>query len=313
MKQLWKKPRRSKLRSLALLALMLVVAFTAIACSSAPADEATTGTTEEKPTIRIGSKDFTENLIVAELYALALEKNGYTVERMFNISGSLIHAAITNDEIDLYPEYTGTGLLSILKLDLITDPVEVYETVKAAYAEQFDLIWLNYAEANDGQGLVIRTETAERLGIRTISDLQANAGEIRFASQGEFDQRADGIPALEKVYGPFDWKSSKVYANGLKYEILKNDEADVAPAYTTEGMLVQPEFTLLEDDKQVWPPYNLTPVVQKSVLDANPEIADIINAVSATLDTRTATELNAEVDVNKREFEEVAKEYFDSL
>ena len=313
MKQLWKKPRRSKLRSLALLALVLVVAFTAIACSSAPAEEAATGTGEEKPTIRIGSKDFTENLIVAELYALALEKNGYPVERMFNIAGSVIHTAITNDEIDLYPEYTGTGLLSILKLDLITDPVEVYETVKAAYEEQFDLIWLNYAEANDGQGLVIRTETAERLGIRTISDLQANAGEIRFASQGEFDQRADGIPALEKVYGPFDWKSSKVYANGLKYEILKNDEADVAPAYTTEGMLVQPEFTLLEDDKQVWPPYNLTPVVQKSVLDANPEIAEIINAISATLDTRTATELNAEVDVNKREFEEVAKEYFDSL
>lgn len=313
MKQLRKQPLKQKLRTLALLALVLMLAFTAFACSNTPADQANSGSGEEKPTIRIGSKDFTENLIVAELYALALEKNGYPVERMFNIAGSVIHTAITNDEIDLYPEYTGTGLLSILKLDLLTDPVEVYETVKAAYEEQFDLIWLNYAEANDGQGLVIRTETAERLGIRTISDLQANAGEIRFASQGEFDQRADGFPALEKVYGPFDWKSSKVYANGLKYEILKNDEADVAPAYTTEGMLVQPEFTLLEDDKQVWPPYNLTPVVQKSVLDANPEIADIINAVSATLDTRTATELNAEVDVNKREFEEVAKEYFDSL
>lgn len=300
-------------RSLALLFLVLALAFTSFACSSAPADQAATGTGEEKATIRIGSKDFTENLIVAELYALALEQNGYQVERIFNISGSLIHAAITNDEIDLYPEYTGTGLLSILKLDLLTDPQEVYDTVKSVYEEQFDLIWLEYAQANDGQGLVIRTETAERLGIQTISDLQAQAAQIRFASQGEFDQRADGIPALEKVYGPFDWKSSKVYANGLKYEILKNDEADVAPAYTTEGMLVQPEFTLLEDDKKVWPPYNLTPVIQKADLEANPELADIINAVSATLDTRTITELNAEVDVNKREFEEVAKEYFDSL
>ena len=313
MKQLRKQPLEQKLRKLALLSLVLMLAFTAFACSSAPADQANSGSGEEKPTIRIGSKDFTENLIVAELYALALEKNGYPVERMFNIAGSVIHTAITNDEIDLYPEYTGTGLLSILKLELLTDPVEVYETVKAAYEEQFDLIWLNYAEANDGQGLVIRTDVAERLGIRTISDLQANAAEIRFASQGEFDQRADGIPALEKVYGPFDWKSSKVYANGLKYEILKNDEADVAPAYTTEGMLVQPEFTLLEDDKKVWPPYNLTPVVQKAVLDANPEIADIINAISATLDTRTITELNAKVDVDKLEFEEVAKEYFDTL
>jgi osmoprotectant transport system substrate-binding protein len=252
-------------------------------------------------------------MLVGEIYALALEDAGYKVERVPNIAGAVVHTSLVNDEIDLYPEYTGTGLLSILKMGLITDPQEVYNTVKSEYAKKFNLVWLDYSAANDGQGLVIRTDVANKLGIKTISDLQAHASEIRFASQGGFDEREDGIPGLEKVYGPFAWKSSKVYDNGLKYEVLSNDEADVAPAYTTEGQLVKDEFTLLEDDKKVWPPYNLAPVIQKSVLDAHPDIADTLNKISAGLDTKKVTELNAAVDVEKREYEEVAKEYYDSI
>ncbi len=267
----------------------------------------------DKDTIRIGSKDFTENSIVGEIYALALEDKGYKVERVPNIASSVIHTSLVNGEIDLYPEYTGTGLLAVLKKDLITDPQKVYDTVKSEYEKQFNLEWLNYSAANDGQGLVIRTDVANKLGIKTISDLQAHASEIRFASQGEFDQREDGIPGLEKVYGKFNFKSSKVYDNGLKYQVLENNEADLAPASTTEGQLTKPEFTLLEDDKHVWPPYNLAPVVKKSLLDAHPDIADILNKVSATLDTKTVTKLNAEVDVDKKEYEEVAKAYYDSI
>ncbi|PKG24687.1 glycine betaine ABC transporter substrate-binding protein [Niallia nealsonii] len=264
--------------------------------------------------IRVGTKDFTENLIVGELYSLALEDAGYKVERVPNIAGSVIHTSLINDEIDLYPEYTGTGLLTILKMDLITDPQKVYDTVKEEYDKQFNVTWLDYSQANDGAGLVIRTDVSKELGITTITDLQKHASELRFASQGEVDQREDGIPVLEKVYGKLDWKSSKVYDNGLKYEILKNNEADVAPAYTTEGQLVNTdEFTLLEDDKQVWPPYNLAPVIRNEVLEENPEIAEAINKVSATLDTKTITALNAKVDVDKEEYEEVAKEYYKSI
>jgi len=265
-------------------------------------------------TVRVGSKDFTENEIVAELYALALEDAGYKVDRVFDIASSVIHQSITSDEIDLYPEYTGTGLLSILQEELITDPDEVYNTVKAKYEEKFQLTWLDYAQANDGQGIFISKKVADEFSITTLSDLQANAENVRFASQGEFDEREDGIPGLEKVYGPFNWKSSKVYDNGLKYEVVENDEADAAPAYTTEGQLSQTDkFLLLEDDKQVWPPYNLAPVVRDNVLEANPEIADILNKVSATLDTATITALNAKVDVDKEEYEDVAKEFYESI
>lgn len=267
----------------------------------------------DEKSIKVGSKDLTENLVVAEVYALALEDAGFSVERVMDIAGSVVHTSIMNGEVDLYPEYTGTGLISILKMDPMTDAQQVYDTVKEEYEKQYKLIWLDYSQANDGQGLVIRTDVAEKYGIKTISDLQKNASQLRFASQGEFDQREDGMLGLEKLYGSFDWKSSKVYDGGLKYSVLENDEADVAPAYTTEGQLVKDEFTLLEDDKKLWPPYNLAPVVRETVLNTYPEIADILNKISATLDTKTVTKLNAEVDVDKREYEEVAKEYYDSI
>ena len=269
---------------------------------------------QSSTTIRVGSKDFTENLVIAEIYALALEDNGYTVERVSNISSSLIHNSIVNDEIDLYPEYTGTGLLSVLGEDMETDPEKVYKTVKKEYEEQFNLTWLDYASANDSQGLVIRTEVANSLNIKTISDLQAHASELRFAWQGEFDEREDGLLGLEKTYGTFNWQSSKVYDNSLKYSVLENDEADVTPAYTTEGQLVSTDkFTLLEDDKQFWPPYNLAPVVRDNILDDNPDIKTILNNISAKLDTETVTELNAKVDVDGQEYTDVAKEYYDSI
>ena len=269
---------------------------------------------QSSTTIRVGSKDFTENLVIAEIYALALEDNGYTVERVSNISSSLIHNSIVNDEIDLYPEYTGTGLLSVLGEDMETDPEKVYKTVKKEYEEQFNLTWLDYASANDSQGLVIRTEVANSLNIKTISDLQAHASELRFASQGEFDECEDGLLGLEKTYGTFNWQSSKVYDNSLKYSVLENDEADVTPAYTTEGQLVSTDkFTLLEDDKQFWPPYNLAPVVRDNILDDNPDIKTILNNISAKLDTETVTELNAKVDVDGQEYTDVAKEYYDSI
>lgn len=269
---------------------------------------------QSSTTIRVGSKDFTENLVIAEIYALALEDNGYTVERVSNISSSLIHNSIVNDEIDLYPEYTGTGLLSVLGEDMETDSEKVYKTVKKEYEEQFNLTWLDYASANDSQGLVIRTEVANSLNIKTISDLKAHASELRFASQGEFDEREDGLPGLEKTYGTFNWQSSKAYDNSLKYSVLENDEADVTPAYTTEGQLVSTDkFTLLEDDKQFWPPYNLAPVVRDNILDDNPDIKTILNNISAKLDTETVTELNAKVDVDGQEYTDVAKEYYDSI
>ncbi len=263
-------------------------------------------------TARIGSKGFTENLICSELYALALEDIGYTVDRAFDVASSVAHEALVADEIDFYPEYTGTGLITILGHEPVSDPDEVLALIQEGYADM-DLVWLTPAQANDSQGIVINTSAAEEYGIYTLSDLQKNADKIRFASQGEFELREDGLPALEEVYGPFAFASIDTYSNTLKYEVLSNDEADAAPAYTTEGQLSQPQFTLLEDDKRAWPPYNIAPVMRVSFYDANPEAVAAIDAVDATLTTQSLTLLNAQVDVDKREFEDVAKEYYETI
>jgi osmoprotectant transport system substrate-binding protein len=291
-----------KAKTVLFIAGLLIAAFLSASCSQ-----------KSSAKVRIGSKNFTENLILAEIYALALENNGIKVERKFDLASSVVHTALVSNEIDLYPEYTGTGLLSVLKLPSLTDPQKVYDTVKSEYKKQFDVVWLDYAQANDGQGIMVTRDASERYGIRNISDLQRNAENIRFASQGEFDVREDAIPGLEKIYGPFKWKSSKVYSDALKYQVLSSGEADAAPAWTTEGGLANPEFVLLDDDKYMWPPYNIAPVVRQNVLDVYPQIASILNGVDSKIDTKTITRLNAEVDIDKREYDDVAADFFNSI
>jgi osmoprotectant transport system substrate-binding protein len=138
----------------------------------------------------------------------------------FNIAGSVIHKSITSGEIDIYPEYTGTGLLSILGEDLMTDPDKVYKEVKTQYNKKYEITWLDYSKANDGQGLVIKTSaTAKKYGIKHhIRSPEKRRPSCAFASQGEFDKRSDGITGPgPRPTAPFNWKSSKIYDNGLKY------------------------------------------------------------------------------------------------
>lgn len=305
--------RRDFIKSTAASALLLLSPAALAACSGAGNAQGSSAASGARGTITVGSKDFTEGEILSEIYALALEDAGFTVKRSFDISSSLIPTSLEKGQIDLYPEYTGTALLTVLKEELETDPQKVYETVKKEYKSKWNLVWLAMADAADSQGLVVTTKAAKKYGIKTISDLQAHASELRFASQGEFDERSDGLPALETTYGPFDWKDHAVYDNGLKYEVLKNDEADVTPAYTTEGQLTDSAFTLLEDDKHVWPPYNVAPVVSGDILKKYPDIKDILNGVSKHLTTKGLTKLNAKVDLDKEDFEDVAADYFDSI
>ncbi|MBU3112496.1 glycine betaine ABC transporter substrate-binding protein [Clostridium lacusfryxellense] len=304
-----------KIKSIVIISILttLVAVSVLTGCSKKSTfKDAKTNVLNGKPTIKVGSKDFTESLILGELYAVALEKEGYTIERKFNLSSAVVHTSLINGDIDFYPEYTGTGLISILKQEPKFDSKEVYDEVAAKYKEKFKLIWLEPSSANDGQGLVISKKASDQYNIHTISDLQKNAGKIRFASQGEFNERTDGLPALIKTYGDFKFKNEKIYDNGLKYDVLHNDKADVAVAYTTEGQLSKGEFVILEDDKHVWPPYNIAPVIKQDILEANPDIKDILNKVTKKIDNKTIIKLNAEVDIDKKEYTEVAKNFYES-
>lgn len=273
----------------------------------------TTGKEAEDKTIIVGSKGFTENLILSELYALALEDAGFQVEREFEVSNAVIHEALCEGEIDLYPEYTGTALMTILGQPMVADEKEAYDTVKEMYASEYDLAVLDMSPASDGNSLAIRADVAQEYGIRTISDLQKKADKIRFGSTSDFYEREDGMLGLEKIYGEFAFASENSFDNSLKYQVMESDEVDCVPAYTTDAQLSSGEFVLLEDDKGLWPPYNVIPVMRQEILDQYPEAAEVINGLSAAIDTETLTSLNAKVDIDREEYDDVAAEFYETL
>ena len=292
--------------------LCLILAGAALASLTACQTGKESADADDK-TIVVGSKGFTENLILSELYALALEDAGFHVEREFEISNAVIHQTLCEGEIDIYPEYTGTALMTILEQPMMTDPQEVYDTVKDMYASEYDLDVLDMSPASDGNSLAIRADVAEKYGIRTISDLQENADKIRFGSTSDFYEREDGMLGLEKVYGTFDFASENSFDNSLKYQVMESDEVDCVPAYTTDAQLSGDAFVLLEDDKGLWPPYNVIPVARQQIIDAYPEAADVINEISAQIDTDDLQKLNARVDIDKEEYDDVAADFYETL
>lgn len=265
---------------------------------------------EEKATVKVGSKNFTESLILGELYSLALENEGYNVERKLNLGGTMVaHESLKNGEIDMYPEYTGTGLLNILEEKPLSDPQEVYDIVAKQYKEKFNLVWLESTNANDSQGLVTTRKIAEKYDLYTISRLAELAPELRLAAVPEFEEREDGLKGLKATYGGMDFKSIDLFDYGVKYRVILNEEADVTVGFTTDGDLTNKDLVLLEDDKKFWPPYYVAPVIRNEIVEANPEVADTLNKVSKLLNDEVLQSLNAEVDINKREYAEVAKEF----
>ncbi len=264
----------------------------------------------EEKTIIIGSKNFTEQYILGEMYALLLEDAGFQVERKFGLEGTPVaQVAITSGEIDLYPEYTGTGLLVVLKLPVNSDRDAVYQSVLAGYKEQFNLTWLDPAPMNNTQALAMQKDVAAQYGIATISDMVAHAGELVMVGPAEFDQREDGLPGIMKVYGDFQLKGYLPVEKGLRYKGLVEGQADVVVAFGTDGEISAYDLLVLEDDKGMFPPYQVAPVIRQEMLDAHPEIADLLNQIAPKLTDATVQRLNNEVSGKQREPEEVAKEF----
>ena len=265
-------------------------------------------TTSAAQVVRVGSKNFTEQFVLAELYAQALEAAGVKVERKLNLGGTLIaHKALEEKQIDLYPEYTGTILLAILKQETMTDQKAVYDKVKAAYAER-GLVVLNEAPVNNTYVLVVRPDTAQKYKLQTLSDLAKVSKELKLGAGPEFRDRKDGIPGLKAKYD-MDFKEDLQLAIGLRYQALKNDQIQIVNGYATDGMISAMKLTRLKDDKNLWPPYYVVPVVRKEVLDANPKVGEVLNRVSGMLDETTVAEMNYKVDGEKMEPKDVARDF----
>lgn len=258
--------------------------------------------------VRVGSKNFTEQLVLAELYAQALEAAGIKVERRINLGGTLIaHKALEEKQIDFYPEYTGTMLLAVLKQPVMSDRKAVYDTVKAGYAAK-GLTLLNEAAVNNTYNMVVRPDTAAQHKLETLSDLARVASQLKLGAGPEFRDRADGLPGLKAKYG-IVFKEDVQMAIGLRYQALANKQIDVVNGYSTDGMISALKLKRLTDDKNLWPPYYVVPVVRSEALAANPKIADVLNRVSATLDEPQMAAMNYKVDGDKMEPRDVAREF----
>ncbi len=268
------------------------------------------GGSKDMGTIRIGSKDFPEQLILGEIYALALEDAGYTVERKLNLGGTPVaQAALENNEIDLYPEYTGTALLTVLKAPMSSDPKAVFDTVSRAYKSRFNLVWLEPAPMNNTQALAMTRDKSRSLDITTISDFVAQANNLVLIGPPEFEVREDGLVGLRKTYGDFQLKSYKSVDPGLRYRGLVNGEADVVVAFGTDGEISALDLVVLEDDKRLFPPYQVAPVVRQELLDAHPEIANILNDLSPLITDEVMQSLNYQVTGKQQEPQDVARAF----
>lgn len=261
--------------------------------------------------VRVSSKEFTEQFILGEMYQQLLQDAGFDATYSPVGGTSENHQALLEGQIDVYPEYTGTALLTHLGLayDPSMSAEDVYNTVKSAYEEQFDLTWLDQTAFNNTYCLTMTQEKAAELGVQTVSDLSVKAPEVIFGTTQEFTERDDGLPGLQQTYGGFEFKEVKALDPGLLYSGLDEGDIDVTTCFGTDGQIAAYNLVVLEDDMHFWPPYPVAPVIRQEVLDANPGIATALNKLAPLLDGATMSALNWEVAGNAREADEVAHEF----
>ncbi|MGQ0840017.1 glycine betaine ABC transporter substrate-binding protein [Actinokineospora sp.] len=305
-------------------ALAAIAGLTLSACSlgEAPGTEAKRGSLADKGTLdgvslSVGGKEFTEQLVLCELTAKALESVGATVKRSCGISGtSSVRAAQQSGDIDMYWEYTGTGWVTHLKQTTpIPDARKQYDAVAKQDLEKNGVRWLDPAPANNTYAIATTKEKGDELGIRTISDyaklVQTSPDKATFCGAAEFFGREDGWPGVEKAYGFTLDRSAKaeLALGAVPNSIDKSNPCNFGEIFATDGRIESLGLTVLTDDKQFFTPYNPSLTVRKQVAEANPKLADIIAPISQALDDTTLRKLSAGVDVEGLTAEQVADKW----
>ncbi len=260
-------------------------------------------------TIVVGSKNFTEQLILGEIAAQQLERKLHIqVSRKLNLGGTLLtHEAIVHGDIDIYPEYTGTAASVVLKQTAAGDPAQVYMAVKDAYLARFGLIWLPPLGFNDTFAMVVRSADARKL---SQADLSAAAARKWHLGVGyEFLTRPDGLAKLDKAYA-IQWEGTPRSMDlGLLYQALEQRKVDMAAGNSTDAQLAGSKFSVLRDDKKVFPPYNACFVVRRSLVQQRPEAEWALSMLSHRISDQTMRELNRRVEQDHQPIERVAREF----
>ncbi len=264
--------------------------------------------------ITVGGKNFTEQLLLAEMTTQYLDAKGFDVTKREGMGSTVLRRAQLNGQVDLYWEYVGTSLIVYNKVEggAQMSPAAAYDKVKDLDAEK-GLVWLDPTDANNTYALAMREQHAEKLGIETLSglvDYIDNEEPLSLAVNSEWAGRPDGLPGFQDHYD-VRWPRGDVrrMQTGLVYQALKEEEVEVGLVFATDGRIAAFDFRVLEDDKNFFPNYAITPVVREDTLEAHPELREALNTLGATFDDATMQRLNKMVDVEKKTIENVAQMY----
>ena len=270
----------------------------------------TLGCTKERP-ITVGSKNFTEQVILGEIVAQHLQHRlGRHVDRQLNLGGTLlVHQALVNGDIDVYPEYTGTALTTILKLPPTSDPAAAMALVRAEYQTRFGVEWMDPLGFNNTFAMVIRGEDARKDKIATLSDAARYSPGWKLGVGYEFQQRSDGLAGLLKIYNLPIHGSPKTMDLGLLYKALEQRQVGMVAANATDGQLSVLDVLVLQDDKRYFPPYDCAFVVRTDVLKDNPPLRRALTDLAGLITDRTMRTLNYQVDGEHRPVKVVAEQF----
>ena len=280
----------------------IISVLTLLLCSCGPSRE---------NRIVVGSKNFTEQLILGEIIAQQIETQTHlAVERRFYLAGSYIcHQAILGGRIDIYPEYTGTALTAILKQKPEGNRETVYQRVKSEYAKRFNLSVGEPFGFNDTFAIEIRGEDARRLGLKTISQAAPYTPQWRAGFGYEFMERPDGYKGLAATYGLRFAAPPRIMDLGLLARALKDKQIDLAAGNTTDGLIPALDLFVLEDDKHYFPPYEAVPIIREQTLTEHPEVKQTLDELAAKISDTEMRQLNYEVDGQKRDVKDVVREF----
>ena len=259
--------------------------------------------------IVVGSKNFTESVLLAELIAQQIEAHtGLRVERKLNLGGTfLCHQALIAGQIDVYPEYSGTALTAILKQPVLRDSKEVLRIVSEAYREQFAAEWLPPFGFNNTYAIVVREEDAEKQNLQTLTDLARVSQDFRIGFMFEFAERQDGYRGLVDTYGFTFRGEPRTMDLGLIYRALRERQIDVGVGSATDGLITALKMHVLEDDKRYFPPYDAAPVARTAMLEAHPEVRQALASLGGILNEQEMREINHAVDAEQKPAPEVIR------
>ena len=295
------RPLRGALRPQLLLSVIATILMCALlSCEGARSNR-----------IVIGSKNFTESLILGELMAQQIEQHTkLEVERRFYLAGTYIcHQGLLAGRIDIYPEYTGTALTAVLKQEPERDRTAAYEQMKAEYRRRFGFVVGPPLGFNDTFAMEIRGEDARRLGIKTLSEAAKYTPQWRAGFGYEFIERPDGFRGLAAAYGLHFVAPPRVMDLGLLARSLKDRQIDLAAGNTTDGLIPTLDLFVLADDRHYFPPYDAVPVIRGEVLARHPEVGAALKAFAGTISDQEMQQLNYAVDGQRRDVKDVAREF----